>query len=270
MDALRKALNYRSFLKIYLKERKLSASALALRAGFHRSFLSHLLNGKRRITAKNSYAIEKVLQVPAKAKLFFRLLVALEEADLYPEIPRTSITMRLEDLKKKSWSNPRRQTAPVDPSDVENIFLNPNIMTIFAACGEPQYPASLSTVIQRSRIKPELVARGLNDLIAAGLVKHDSEAQVFETTDIHLYLRLKNKNLVFESLMINAINETSRRLPTGIQSDEEFFFVSQLCIRRDNMPALKEGLRKLIIEFTDNAIDTNGDSIIKLFTAFHL
>ena len=95
LKQLQQSTDYRSFLRVYLAGRSLSLSDFARAAGFGRSFPSDVLSKKRRLTSKSAYAFEKALKLPIAGKKFFRLLVALEEHDSFPEISRDGIKCQM-------------------------------------------------------------------------------------------------------------------------------------------------------------------------------
>lgn len=187
-QTLRDSADYRQFLKAYLDLHTLNYSDLGRMTGFGRSFPSDVINGRRSLTAKSYAAFAAALKLKPIEKKLFRLLVAKEEPQVLPEYKNQSIDVLIQDLRKKATPVPRRDVVKAKNSDLEVLLKNPDVLSVYAACGEPGKGASLEKIHQRTQLNSDRLSRAIKDLEKVNLVKWENG--LYEPMDLHLFLGL--------------------------------------------------------------------------------
>lgn len=268
---LRRAKTYRDFLKIYLEVRNLSLSDFARATQFGRGFPGDVLSGKRRLTNRSAYAFEQALRVPTSGKRLFRFLVALEEEDVFPDIDRTRVRQQLEQLRERSWNARHRRVKIEEPKEkpILQLFSDPQVIAVYAACGDPAQGATFEQIQKRTSMEPQAIRLCLKRLEKHGLVCFDSELSQYQPRDVHLFLQASELNQFFIELFKAACDKAKRKVETGLSSPSEFYFTSTMTVSRGELSRLKESLRETILQFTDEAIDSQGDVLVNLTTALH-
>lgn len=269
-ERIRSAEDYRSFLRAYLEERELNLSDLARAAGYGRSYPSDVIKGKRRLTARSCHAFENALKLPSHGRKLFRLLVAREEPDNFPEFDPSRLPEMIESLRARPWGASHKSVATSQAAPaLKAVFGDPRAALVFAACGQPGQGASLADVEKRTRLaKPELEGV-LRNLSRAGLVRENTETKTFEPSDLHLFVTADNESRLLIDLFQGACLAARHRVQETATSDREFFFSSVYCVREERLPELKRALRETIVKFIDESIDTDGDRMVRLLTALH-
>ncbi|MGZ3775531.1 MAG: hypothetical protein ACXVCY_09920 [Pseudobdellovibrionaceae bacterium] len=267
-DKLKSSSSYREFLRFYLEEKSLSFSDLARAVGCHRGFPKDIISGKRRLTSKSYYDFEKALRIPAEGRKMFRYLVAYEEKDVLPELDRRKLPTLITSLKCKSWSRSRRDITKIENTGIQNILSDPNVSLVFAATGDCQRGASFTEIKQRTRLDDKVLENTLNGLISSRLLKLDSGR--YFSSDLHIFIQDLDQKKILSNLFRHASLSASLRASEKWNSDSEFFFLSNICVRKSQMPELKKALKETVLAFVDNSIDEEGDCIVKVMTSFHL
>lgn len=266
-SALRNASDYRGFLRSYLKIRGLNFSDFARVAGFARSYPADVVSGKRRLTTKSFYAFEKALRIPQPGKKLFRLLVAEKESDLFPEINRQQIQSLIESLRKKSWTRGRKDWTTDDLSSANDLLENPDMAVVFAATGEPGVGATLEEIHARTQLPLSHLNALLLQWRGHGFI--DFNEGRYSSKDLHIFLEGVDKKKIFsKNFKRNAI-EAGERAENSWNSESEFFFSSAFCIEESRLPALKNALKETILSFVDDAIQADGNKVVRLVTALH-
>lgn len=276
-DLLRKAKTYREFLETYLMTSGLSLSDFARATEFGRGFPGDVLSGKRRLTAKSSFRFERALKVPSAGKRLFRLLVAIEEADLHPEIDRAKISVELEALRTKAWKRSRTNSHEITTPKFQAGKLSRKMMAVYAAAGDPQTGASLREVESRTGFSEKEVLKIANELAVLQLlefsrgvsVEPSDETRVLPR-DLHLFLQTTDQSALLEHLFRQSAQLAVQQLTQGGKSQDEFYFNSSFCVRAEKLPELKKELRETVLKFIDDSIEDNGTKVVHLLTALHL
>ncbi len=271
---VRAARDYRTFLKAYLEVRDLNLADLARAAGFGRGFPGDVISGKRRLTAKSFYAFEKGMKLPASGRKLFRLLVAREESDLFPDVARESLETMIEALRKKPWSGTRRMAKEADSRSFA-LFEDYRVALIYAASGQPGRGASLEELKKRTSLgSAELLSVTQRMTTAGLLVKAESEDR-WEPQDLHLFLqsghqKSGDQNELLTTLFRRGCRAASERVAKGASSSSEMFFSSALCVHEEKLPQLKAALRETMLKFVDDSIEAEGDRVVQLLCSLHL
>ncbi len=266
-SALRSAAHYREFLKIYTKTRNIPLSTLAQSAGFHRSFPSDILLGRRRLTAKSCYAFESAMRIPVSAKKLFRLLVAHAEPDEFPEFETNALKKQIAELKKKPWSRSRKVRESESPN-AASLFKDADLVSVYAASGSPGQGASFVDLQKRTKLLDRELIAALEKLEAMGLLI--KKENFFEPQDLHLFLKSEGKNEILKDAFQRASKLAGERVKISAGSASEMFFASSFCVEEQRLPELKAALRETILKFVDDSIEANGDRVVHLLTSLHL
>lgn len=267
IESLKLSRSYRDFLSRYLKLKRNSLGSFAARVGSSRGFPSEVISGKRRLTNKSAPQFAKGLKLPKVAVDFFKILVSIEEADVFPEIDRSTIVARLEKLKKKSWS---RSIQPVSDLESENLIeeasRDPHFLPLIALLGGREVGAKGNDLALSLGIEAKHVQFLLSKLVQANLV--ELKNGLYFCSGEHLNLQTVTDNLrlaaIFKSEAIRAI----QKVPQA-DSEKDFFFCSSFTVKPESMPQLKQALKKLIIEFVDESIDNDSSNLAKLVCGFY-
>lgn len=267
-NKVRESQDYRSFLKAYLDEKSISLSDFARAAGCHRGFPGDVISRKRRLTAKSFYGFEKALRLPADGKKLFRLLVAREEDDVLNEVDRLKLPESIQSLKAKSWVRSRRNIKEIVKTSLEDLLQRPEVPLVFAATGDGQKGATYDQIQSRVHLKIDLLDRTLEQLVNSGLLKFENER--YYSQDLHVFFQGVDSQEILGKLFRKAVLDSAERSAVSWNSKDEFFFFSNLCIRKNQLPELKEALRNTVLSFVDEAIQADGDQIVKLTASLHL
>lgn len=263
----RSAEHYRDFLKIYIENRGIPLSTLAQSAGFHRSFPSDVLLGRRRLTAKSCHAFEKAMKIPQTAKKLFRLLVAQAEPDEFPELDAETLKKQIFELKTKPWIRSRKLRESEAPQ-AASMFTDSNLMSVYAASGSPGQGASFTEIQKRTRILDRELIVAIEKLLIMGLLA--KKENLFVPQDLHLFLKSEGKNEILKNAFQRAVKLAGERVEKSANSPSEMFFTSSFCVTEARLAELKEALRETILKFVDDSIEASGDRVVHLLTSLHL
>jgi hypothetical protein len=268
-EEVKKASTYRELLKIYLSVFDFTLSDFARATGFGRGFPGDILSGKRRLTAKSSFRFEKALKLPAAGRKFFRLLVAKEESDLYPEIDRARVAFELEQLRTKPWKHSRKSAHEITSPRFQGPLLDKKVLTIYAAAGGPGNGATLSEIEERTGFSAEEVLKHSKELERLQLFEFKSETRV-APCELHFFLQTTDQSALLAHTFRQSAKLAVEKLLGQEDKKDEFFFNSSFCVRADKLPEFKKELRETVLKFIDNSIDDDGTRVVHLLTALHL
>ncbi len=264
-DQLKAAANYRDFLKIYVKEKKISLSQLAQQMGYSRSFTSDIVIGRRKLNLKTLIEFEKQLKISTQGKKLFRFLVAAEQAELFKDLTKTSIQENIERLRKTHWGT-HKQVEKVGPlAPVTDQAMDYNDASVLAAAGEQGRITLKEDIIKKTGLLPQEVERSLAKLKLLTLVEV-TENRV-TPRDTHLFLKTHNTSEMLKSIFQKSCRKAMERVELNHEQTGEFFFNSHFSIKKEALPELKRELRQIILNYVDQAIAEDGDSIVKLNVA---
>jgi hypothetical protein len=261
--------DYRTFVKTYLQMKNLNFSDFSRSANCTRAFTNQVLSSKRRLTAKSVYTFENAFKLPLNAKKIFRLLVAKEEADLFPEMDRSNLENQIVKLQMSIESKSRKDFSEADFVKIDkDLEITHQAISIFAASGDHNSGSTLEELYQRTRLAENVLIKNIDLLIKMNLLEKRQDR--YFPVNLHVYLQTKSKSELLNIVFKTAINSTASRLGHITEDSNEFFFASQFCINESQMPALKRELRESILKFVDESLVSNGDRVVKVLTALHL
>lgn len=261
--------DYRSFVKTYLQMRNLNFSDFSRAANCTRAFTNQVLSNKRRLTAKSVYTFEQAFKLPLNAKKIFRLLVAKEEVDLFPEMDRSNLENQIKKLRMSIESKSRKDYSEADYAQIDkNLEITHQAISIFAACGDHNNGSSLEQLYQRTRLAENVLTKNIELLLKMNLL--EKKEDLYFPVNMHIYLQTKTQSELLNLVFKTAVNSATSRLGHIGEDSNEFFFASQFCINESQLPALKKELRESILKFVDDSLVSNGDRVVKVVTALHL
>lgn len=263
------SVDYRTFVKTYLKMRNLNFSDFSRAANCTRAFTNQVLSNKRRLTAKSVYTFEQAFKLPLNAKKIFRLLVAKEEVDLFPEMDRSNLDDQIKKLQTNVLSKPRKDYNDPDYTQMDKTLeVTHQTVSIFAACGDCNAGASLEQLYQRTRLAENVLNKNIDLLLRMNLL--EKKGDLYFPINMHIFMQTKTRIELLDIIFKTAMNAASSRFTQVADGSSELFFASQFCINESQLPALKKELTETILKFVDDSTENNGDRVLKLVTALHL
>lgn len=261
--------DYRTFVKTYLQMKNLNFSDFSRAANCTRAFTNQVLSNKRRLTSKSVYTFEQAFKLPLNAKKIFRLLVAKEEADLFPEMDRSNLENQIRKLQMSIESKSRKDYSEADFAQIDkDLEITHQAISIFAACGDHNSGSSLEQLYQRTRLAENVLTKNIDLLMKMNLL--EKREDLYFPVNMHIYLQTKTQSELLNLVFKTAANSATSRLGHITEDSNEFFFASQFCVNESQMPALKRELRESILKFVDESLVSNGDRVVKVVTALHL
>lgn len=261
---LREANSYRDFLLRYLEQKKITMSQFAFAAGYTRGFPGEVLSGKRRLTTKSCLSFEKAMKIPPQGRRLFRYLVAIAEPDTFPDIDRLNLDSKIHEVRQKAWGRFVKIT-PNSHSDFAELFRNPALMHTFAACGQIGEKINIESVRLRAQLTETELSKNLEKLIRIGVVSENNG--FYSPVDQHLFLHSPGGMLA--KVFIEATNRAQKRVSIAAKSESEMFFVSTFSIQKNRLPELKKRWREVVLQFVDEAMINEGDTVVQLQTSLH-
>lgn len=263
-DQLKAAANYRDFLKIYVKEKKISLSQLAQQMGYSRSFTSDIVTGRRKLNLKTLIEFEKQLKISTQGKKLFRFLVALDQNDLFKDQTRASIEENIERLRHAHWGTHKQieKVGAAAPVAATGQLMDYNDASVLAAAGEQGRVTVKADIIKKTGLLPQEVERSLQKLVQLKLVEMNDDKVT--PCDTHLFLKTHNTSEMLKNIFQKSCRKAMERVELDHQQTGEFFFNSHFSIKKAALPDLKRELRQVILNYIDQSIAEDGDSIVKL------
>jgi DNA-binding transcriptional ArsR family regulator len=264
---LRSATDYRAFLQAYLEETSLSLSDLARAAGFGRGFPGDVISGRRRLTAKSFRAFRQALKLPPQGRRLFGLLVAFEEADLFPEMDRDAIPRSIDELRRAPWRRARREVSEREVPSLGAALADPRAISVYAAAGRPGQGVSFASLRERTRLSDREIESTLRKLEGAGIVAYRDG--FYEAVDLHLFVQSRGERIEPTEVFREACRIAAHRASQAMASEQELFFASAFCVDEKKMPELKAALRATALKFVDESIQPDGNRVVRLVAALH-
>lgn len=245
----------------------MSLSDLARAAGFGRGFPGDVISGKRRLTLKSCQAFERALELPAPGRKLFRLLVAREERDLFPDLSPAAIEKAITRIREMPWNRSHREAAVPRASRDRDMLSDPKVLAVYAAAGSPEHGALLEEIRSRTGLQDAEAKVVVSDLQRIGLLAERGGR--IHPTDFHLFLKGPGKDEFVLKVFRQACMLATQRAREALESEREMFFASSFCVDERRMPELKAALRKTVLRFVDESIDPEGSRVVRLLTALH-
>jgi uncharacterized protein (TIGR02147 family) len=264
------AQNYRSLLKALIelergRDGKINLSALSQRAGFSsRSYIREVLDGKKRLVLQSLPRFVRALRLNKTTEALLTCLVALEEKEANIEGLTTSqLKERAEALREKL----RRRKNGVEKRQ-DAFSFGPQALSVFAALGTPEQGADLAQIQSRSGADAKTCGLILGEMIRKGVITNTNDR--YYVSDVNLDLSNLGKDLAFEQLFGNVLNDLSRNYRKKLNSHEELLFYSAFSIRRERLPELKKRFREILLDMIDTEQTDDGDTVVRSVFALYL
>ncbi len=266
---LKEVNDYREFLSVYLKITNRTLSDFARAAGFVRGFPGDIISRRRRLSAGSYKSFASALILPSAAKRYFRLLVARDERDLFPEISSSQIEKGLRSLRLKTWQSGHRVVQADLEKNLTAVMRELSCLSVYAAAGSPGSRTPLHLLISRTALSVATVKKAIQLLKKARLLEQiDSN---YSPIDFHTALRSTPKpSASFKILFKSALTAAALQVDRSADPDQELFFTSSFCVNEKELGKLKTELRALLLRYVDEAIEPEGGRVVHLVTGLHL
>lgn len=262
-EKLKSAADYREFLRDYLALKGLTLSKFARLTGHARGYPSDVIGGRRRLTLQSFRSFEKALKLPPSGKKFFRCLVAAEESDIFPSSSLIALSKSLVELRLASWQPAFREVSEI--LGAEDLLKKPSTLMVLASLGTPESGAHLDEISVRSGFPKEVLIKILKGLIEVRMVTTLEDK--YYGTDFHLFLSAQHQRESFKSLFQTVCSSAGTRATNHLESKEEMFLSSFLCIKSERLPEFKIELKQLLLRFVDDCVSPDGDQTVSLVAA---
>lgn len=269
--------NYVDFLACYLghhdfneNRRKISYSTFSKRAGYHsKSFLSEILSGKKLLTLQSAEKFSKGMSLNHSLAQYFKnlVIIGLILNNKLKDYDLEKIKLENEKIKQKCLS---RLKIVVEKNDdnisLKKIMLQENFPTVYAALGSPQLGSSFDEIRDRTRM-PEIALKNiLYQMSMAGLVYLSNERYFAEANIVDF--DFMNTDEFFKSNYKRSSAQSIKRLDFGFANTRSLFMTQTFSVNTEDLPGLKERLKKIVLEFSDDAEDVEGDNIAEICISF--
>jgi uncharacterized protein (TIGR02147 family) len=264
-SAALEAKDYRSFLKLAMERRyahrEMTLAELATRSGFSsKGFISDLLAGRKKITAKALPKIMEGLNLPKRLAGYFELLVQLEEEGLRPQgLKEAEIRLQLGRLKRVF----RDRQAPVAANVKAGIYRHV-VYKVYAALGSAEKGASWEELLKRSRLPESAVKEALDLLLGLALVREEGRRFYAEMGNIEAFGL--NETSRFQEVMASATAALAQKIQKVQPAD--LFFYASFALDAEKEALLKQKLQELLSSFVDQNQNEDGDLVKTLVLGF--
>jgi hypothetical protein len=247
------------------RDGKINLSALSRRAGFSsRSYIREVLDGKKRLALQSLPRFVRAFRLNKTAEALLACLVALEEQDANIEgLSRSQLQEQAESLRQKLR---RRDGETKHRRDA--FSFGPQAVSIFAALGSPEKGADLAQIQSRSGVDEATCGLVLGELLRKGVIENRNDR--YFVSDVNLDLSGLGKDLAFERLFGNVLNDLSKNYRKKLGSNEELLFYTAFSIRKDRLPEMKKRFRELLLEMIDTEQQDDGDAVVRSVFALYL
>lgn len=251
---------YQEFIKYYKeevsKESSLSYGQIALRAGFaSRSFTSDVVSGRKELSLSTLMPMVIGLSLKSDLAEYFKHLVYVQHPHLcFPKKALSRIQSRLKNLKTRLLAKEGISILS-NHSDASQAHLIP---VVYAACGGEE-GVSISEVSSKTNLSPGIALQVLTEMVNKELVSN-KQNKYFCRGD-HISLQNLNNKSRFVDFYTRNLQNGITSAKANFEDENKLFFSSSFSIPVEQMPALKEELREVLLSFADSSEDANGDSV---------
>lgn len=263
------------FLKYFLTNNPkngISQNQLSIRAGFSsKSFLSEILSGKKRLNLNSAEKFSKGMRLRKNLAQYFRNLVAIEMANngLLNKSEINSLTLENEKIVSKATSK-----IYIDASsqgEIESkkkIMLQENFPIVFAALGSSSEGATVEDVFKRTGIPISRIQKILLEMTEINFIKA-TDHRYFAPSNL-VDFDFLNTDEYFKSNFERSSSRALKKLKSASPvSDRKCLYMTQtFSVDTQNLSALKEKLKNLILEFADSAEYASGDKVSEICISF--
>lgn len=248
------------FLRVWIhwKYPKSSFESLAKRCGLSsKGALHDLVSGRRKLSLEKLNAIGKGLGIK---RPYRQLLLALRETDTQKMSEKERGLFLKEIRAKVKGINSRKR--------MNTLPLSRHWDKVFASTGTLEMGATLKEISNRSRMTPERCEKILSELITNGAVRFDHEMNRYFPLSLQNIFEGQSKSA--ELYLSDSFKEMAQDLSKFyVNADSSLYRVFTFSSRSERFEELRERLKRLIIEFAEDAEVPEGDEVVRLGLAFH-
>lgn len=280
IQAFEKAKTYREFLSLLLrggfeKIPRGRLSEMSFRAGFSsRSFVTEVLQGKKRLTSSSLAKIASALQIKGDSRAYFEALVAAEEKCVHSDmqvrerkiLSEADLNSRIEKLRIRILQKSKagyKQFIDSDHSGVKSL----QIFCVYAALGDVKVGASLEEILSKTCIDPASAKQVLRILADAGFIR--AEAKRFFATDRAFDFQNLGENVSFVSAFVQSAQELAKEGARLAREKESLVFLTAIPVNRFRLDEFKNKLRSTVLDVLDEFQDEEGTAVKKIVLAMH-
>lgn len=259
--------NYRDFISRFLtlkikSHKKYGYSHLARQAGFaSRSFPRDIVMGRKNITLFSINKFIRGMSLDSDLSQYFRYLVEIKHENCrQKQVTDQQLEKARNNLKSRLVSRNQKKTAEdFKKANAYEYFQSPKV---YAALGPLDLGATLKEIIHRTQLDENTVALILNKLIEDKIIKKIKNK--FYAIENHLDLTGLGQSEVFKNFYLQCLEEALRQARLNFNTDNALHFVTAFSINRKDLPALKENLKSLLLQYVDQNEDSKGDYVTKI------
>jgi uncharacterized protein (TIGR02147 family) len=264
---MEKALNifefqdYRTFLKAWLedaKKRKTSnLTRLAEVMSLHPTYLSHVLNGTKDLSAEQAFTVTEHLSLSKLEREYFFILLQIERAGTAKL--KEYLLEKKKDLLKQKDQLSQRFKGHKELSDTERAIYYSNwTYAALAVATDIQGGQTLAELTEKFNLERRLIQEVLNFLVSLGIVVEKNGKFSLGQTHVHV----PNESPFVVKHHINWRIKSMQRME--IRKPEELFLTSPMSISQKDFAAIREKLNKAIQEIIEVAKDSKSESVFCL------
>lgn len=265
------AKDYRSFLRLAMERRhahrEMTLSELAEKAGFSsKGFISDLLAGRKRLTAKALPKIIAGLSLSKRLGSYFELLAMIEEPALRPPgMSEEEVRQRLARLRRVFRDREENSRAPRLGKAKEGIYRHA-IYKTYASLGSAEKGASLEEARIRSGLSEANLRQALDLLLSLQLIREENGRYYAEIGNIEAFGLIEASR--FQEVMATATAALAQKIQKLHQKPEDLFFYASFALDPEKEAQLKSKLQELISSFVDENQNEDGALVKSLVVGF--
>jgi hypothetical protein len=255
--------SYREFARIWIEERsKLRrfgyADVARLGKFASRSFPRDVIRGTKRLTPRSIEKFVVGLGLRGELTEYFRALVEKEEAECRP----AGVTLeRVEKQAAGLRARLAKRASGTAIRDDEAIF-EEDFPRIYASLGSSESGATLGEISRRSGLATRSLREALGRLVAKGVVLQHGIRYL--ASEGHLNIEGLRRKGAFQRSFTRNARRAIDSIEAKLDSDSCLFLASTYSVRADELPALKEELRRVLQRYIDGAERPEGDRVVEL------
>lgn len=266
------AADCRQFLSVVLRNgedvpRRGRISDLARKSGLSRSFLTEVLQKKKRLTVRSVAGIANGLGLNANERKFFELLVAVESEEVrlvHGALTQSELKLQLEKLRSRilQKSKPNRFK-----DKLKKNLLSLDFFMVYAALGTLEGGSTVESIVKKTKLSRPVIERILNSMVTEEWAKQ-VDGRYFAAERV-VDLDGLGENNGFLQAFSQAAAELSRRAPEYAADSGSFVFFTAIPTSQSRVQLMKQRLQSAILEVLDEFQEDDGSVIKKVTFGMH-
>ena len=269
-DVLIECKNYRFFLAEYLvlrKEAGENLSKLSARAGLKSAgFLSDVIKGKKKLSAKSLPALKEALKVPAGLDQYFEYLVYLEHSEMIPR-----------DLKGEKFNQTFRQfrsrlkekfkKSNISKSDTHDMAGSFDAHLLFAAL-EPDRGLLKGELQERTGLGMAAIDRAL-ELFKRMQLIYEFENKFFPQQENYENFG-EQFNSSFQITFLKALSLLQAKAQKMTENQRDLFYISTFLVNESDYEELQLKLKDKLFQEMDKTLPASGEKVATMVFSIFL